>query len=61
MLLNIGGFFELASDPPPDLAIEIDITSLLLPRLPIYPALGGAGVWRFDSELLMFSVARATS
>ncbi len=41
---------DLAIDPPPDLAIEIDITSPSLPRLPIYGALGIPEVWRFDGE-----------
>jgi len=41
---------DLTTDPPPDLAIEIDITSLSLPRLPIYSALGIPEVWRFDGE-----------
>ncbi len=45
---------NLAFDPPPDLAIEIDITSLSLPRLPIYGALGVPEVWRFDGEQLVF-------
>jgi Uma2 family endonuclease len=43
---------DLTTDPPPDLAIEIDITSLSLPRLPIYSALGIPEVWRFDGELV---------
>lgn len=45
---------DLAFDPPPDLAIEIDITSLSLPRLPIYQALGVPEVWRFDGTHLQF-------
>lgn len=45
---------DLSFDPPPDLAIEIDITSLSLPRLPIYQALGVAEVWRFDGVRLEF-------
>jgi len=45
---------DLAIDPPPDLAIEIDITSLSLARLPIYQALGVLEVWRFDGEQLKF-------
>jgi Uma2 family endonuclease len=44
---------DLAIDPPPDLAIEIDITSLSLPRLPIYAALGVPEVWRFDGETIV--------
>ncbi|MBD2330014.1 Uma2 family endonuclease [Alkalinema sp. FACHB-956] len=45
---------DLATDPPPDLAIEIDITSLSIPRLPIYQALAVPEIWRFDGEKVMF-------
>lgn len=41
---------ELGVDPPPDLVIEVDITSPSLPRLPIYQALGVPEVWRFDGQ-----------
>jgi Uma2 family endonuclease len=41
---------DLTIDPPPDLAIEIDITSPSLPRLPLYGAIGVPEVWRFDGE-----------
>ncbi|NJR57000.1 MAG: Uma2 family endonuclease [Acaryochloris sp. CRU_2_0] len=44
---------DLAIDLPPDLAIEIDITSLSLPRLPIYAALGIPEVWQFDGEKIV--------
>jgi Uma2 family endonuclease len=44
---------DLTIDPPPDLAIEIDITSASLPRLPIYGALGVPEVWRFDGEKIV--------
>src|SRR5437870_10697521 len=40
------------TDPPPDLAIEIDITSSWLDRLAIYAALEIPEVWRFDGESL---------
>jgi Uma2 family endonuclease len=39
------------TDPPPDLAIEIDITSSWLDRLEIYAALKVPEVWRFDGEI----------
>lgn len=39
-------------DPPPDLAIEIDITSQSINRRPIYARLGIAELWRFDGESL---------
>lgn len=44
---------DLSIDPPPDLAIEIDITSPSVPRLPIYAALGVPEVWRFDGERIL--------
>ncbi len=43
---------DLAVDPPPDLAIEIDITHSSLDRIGIYAALGVPEVWRFDGETL---------
>jgi Uma2 family endonuclease len=41
---------DLATDPAPDLAIEIDIMSSCLDRLSICAALGVPEVWRFDGE-----------
>ncbi|MBV8556152.1 MAG: Uma2 family endonuclease [Planctomycetaceae bacterium] len=43
---------NLETDPPPDLAIEIEITRNVLDRLGIYAALGVPEVWRFDGEAL---------
>jgi Uma2 family endonuclease len=43
---------DLNTDPPPDLAVEIDITSSSLDRLGIYAALAIPEVWRFDGETL---------
>jgi Uma2 family endonuclease len=43
---------DLSRDPPPDLAIEVDITSSSLDRLGIYAALGVPEVWRYDGEAL---------
>lgn len=39
-------------DPPPDLAVEIDITTSWLDRLGIYAALGVPEVWCYDGEKL---------
>jgi Uma2 family endonuclease len=39
---------DLDVDPPPDLAVEFDITRSSLDRLGIYAALGVPEVWRFD-------------
>ncbi len=48
--------FDLNIDPPPDLAIEIDITSSSLNRLSIYATLGVKEVWRFDGQELFIYV-----
>jgi Uma2 family endonuclease len=47
---------DLTVDPPPDLAIEIDITSSSLDRLKIYASLGIKEVWRFDGKQLSIYV-----
>lgn len=44
---------DLDVDPPPDLAIEIDITGSSLDRLNISAALRIPEVWRFDGETLI--------
>ena len=43
---------DLTHDPPPDLAIEIDISRSSVTRLGIYAALGVPEVWRYDGEAL---------
>jgi Uma2 family endonuclease len=42
--------FDPERDPPPDLAIEVDITSSSLDRMSIYADLGVPEVWRFDDQ-----------
>ena len=46
---------DLRSDPPLDLAIEVDITRSSLDREGIYAALGVPELWRFDGESLQAS------
>jgi len=41
--------FDLNQDPPPDLAVEIDVTSKSLNRFPIYARLGVPEIWCYDS------------
>jgi Uma2 family endonuclease len=41
-----------AGDPPPDLVVEVDITSPSASKLPIYARLGVAEVWRHDGNRL---------
>ena len=43
---------DLTVDPPPDLVIEVDITSPSLNKLPIYASIGVPEVWRHDGERL---------
>lgn len=38
------------TDPPPDLVIEIDVTSRSVRREPIYAALGVPEIWRYDGK-----------
>jgi Uma2 family endonuclease len=43
---------DLSVDPPPDLAIEIEISRSCLNRMAIYAALKVPELWRFDGSLL---------
>lgn len=43
---------DMSVDPPPDLAVEIDISRDSRRRLSIYAALGVPEVWRFDGTSL---------
>ena len=45
---------DLSKDPPPDLAIEVDITRRSIAREPIYAALRVPELWRFDRQRLAF-------
>jgi Uma2 family endonuclease len=42
--------FDWEIDPPPDLAIEVDISPPDVARQPIYAALGVPEIWRYDGE-----------
>jgi Uma2 family endonuclease len=46
----------LHEDPPPDLVIEVDITSPSLNKLPLYAAIGVQEVWRYDGRQLTIFV-----
>jgi len=43
---------DLAGDPPPDLAIEVEISRSALDRLGIYAGLGVPELWRHDGKSL---------
>jgi Uma2 family endonuclease len=40
---------DLQKDPPPDLALEIDVSNKSLNRFPIYARLGVPEIWCYDS------------
>ncbi|MDB9529799.1 Uma2 family endonuclease [Oscillatoria sp. CS-180] len=44
--------FDLSQDPPPDLALDIDITSKSLDRFPIYARLGIPEIWSYSDGIL---------
>jgi len=50
---------DLSRDPPPDLAIEIEVSRSSLDRMGIYAALRVPEVWRFDGEILRVYGLRA--
>ena len=43
---------DLDNDPPPDLAVEIDVTHNPIDRDGIYAALGIAEIWHYDGQSL---------
>lgn len=45
---------NLDSDPPPDLAIEVDISHGSISKLPIYADLQIPEIWRFDGNAVVF-------
>jgi Uma2 family endonuclease len=43
---------DLTRDPPPDLVVEIEVSRRLIPRAPIYAAMGIPEIWRYDGTHL---------
>lgn len=53
--------FDLDKDPPPDLVLEIDLTSKSLNRFPIYARLGIPELWCYDAgELKLYRLENNT-
>ena len=51
--------FDPQRDPPPDLAIEVDVTNSSVGRMPIYARLGVPELWRFaDGRLTFYRLAK---
>ena len=45
---------DFTQDPPPDLAVEVDITNSSIDRLDLYAALGVPELWYYDGEIITF-------
>ena len=43
---------DFATDPPPDIVVEVDISHESMTKLPIYAGLGVPEVWHFDGRVL---------
>ncbi len=46
--------YDPQHDPPPDLVIEVDVTSSSLPRMPVLAKIGVPEVWRLERGRLRF-------
>ncbi|HXE54922.1 MAG TPA: Uma2 family endonuclease [Tepidisphaeraceae bacterium] len=49
---------DLTRDPPPDLAIEIEITRRSIPKQPVYAGLGIPELWRFNGKRLTILILK---
>ncbi len=47
---------DLRVDPPPDLAVEVDVTSSVMNRIGIYSALGVPEIWRLSVGGIAFHI-----
>ena len=47
---------DLRQDPPPDLVVEIDITSSSENRLEVYADLGVLEIWRYDGNFFTINI-----
>jgi Uma2 family endonuclease len=49
-----GKKIKLRVDPPPDLVLEVDITTSVIDRLPVYAELGFPELWQYvDDEIVI--------
>lgn len=49
---------DLSVDPPPDLALEVEVSRSALDRLGIYLAMGVPEIWRYDGSQLRIHVLK---
>ena len=46
--------YDPDKDPPPDLVIEVDVTTSSIPRLPVFAKIRVPEIWRHDGEVVRF-------
>ena len=51
--------FDVTHDPPPDLAIEVEISQSAVDKLAIYGDLGVAEVWFYDGDSLRMHILQS--
>jgi Uma2 family endonuclease len=49
---------DLSGDPPPDLVVEVDLSTEARHKFPIYAALGVPEIWLYDGEVIQFHLLR---
>ena len=49
---------DLESDPPPDIVLEIDLTTDSRDKFPLYAALAVPEIWRYDGQAIHFHQLR---
>ncbi len=49
---------DLRKNPPPDLCIEVEFSRTVMPKLPIYAALGVPEVWRYRDGQVSFWISQ---
>ena len=54
-----GKTIDLDVDPPPDLAVEVEVSRSAIDSLSIYAAIGVPEVWRFDGDVLRVHLRQA--
>lgn len=55
-----GKEIKLGEDPPPDLVVEVEITTSVIKRLPISAALGFPEIWQYTNETIVIHLLQNT-
>ncbi|HJQ79944.1 MAG TPA: Uma2 family endonuclease [Lacipirellulaceae bacterium] len=55
-----GRTVDINQDPPPDLVVEVDITTSVIDRFPIYAALGFPEIWQYVDGNIVIHLLQTT-